>query len=161
MDWDEAFYRFYSAEVGHLESTDSYRKGRELIIPDSKAELRESIKFEFYNLFHLIENETGRRPIVALLTLDIEKNYSLKFDYTNPRAMQIAPFYLGTKDTYFQNNEVDVPEFILRANQKLTENGKEMPIFYTKGQLDIPALFASFDAIEEDDKNNSHDTDSK
>ncbi len=115
--WDQAYCRFYSS--GQLPNTFQFmvRKARELTALASMTEYTTLLEPLMLSLFDEMHAEVHKRPLVAVLTVNAEKNYALKLDYHNPHANEIGLPELGTATSYFVNNEVDIPAHVI-AQQK-------------------------------------------
>ena len=131
--WDQVYLRFYSAEKGHSSIQFMFRKERELSPLRGNDNYDDLLISLMNGLFDEIEDETKQRPLVAVLTVDAEKNYNLKLDYQNPRALEIGYMGFGKATSYFLNNEVDIPDFAKEYIDALAAKGiTETPILYEK-----------------------------
>jgi hypothetical protein len=110
-----------------------FRKERELSPLRGNDNYDELLISLMNGLFDEIEDETKQRPLVAVLTVDAEKNYNLKLDYQNSRALEIGYLGLGKITSYFLNNEVDIPDFAKEYQEELAAKGiTETPIIHEK-----------------------------
>lgn len=131
VDWDQAYFRFYSANKSHSSFEFTYRKGRKLSLIDSDPACDDVLDSLMHGLFDELEVESRQRPMVAVLSVDKDKNFNMKFDYQNPRGLEIGYIGMGKATSYYQNNEVDIPEHVRDYQNELAKKGVvETPILY-------------------------------
>jgi hypothetical protein len=82
-------------------------------------------------LFDEAERETESRPLVAVVEVGSNQSYKLKFDYDNPRALEIGLPSLGRPTSYFAPDEIEIPETVKDYQRDLAQKGVlETPILY-------------------------------
>ncbi|MCH8620427.1 hypothetical protein [Undibacterium sp. TS12] len=107
--WDQTYFRFYSSDVAPTAFQFMIRKNRELSVLSAVPEYTSLLEPLMLSLFDEMQAEVHKRPLVAVLTVHADKTYALKLDYHNPHANEIGLLDLGTANSYFVNNEVDIP----------------------------------------------------
>lgn len=129
MQWEHAYFRFHSENIGHRSFEFMHRVGRNLQpLMDDEQHTNQLDKL-MMRLFEIAQSESGERPVVAVLALDSGQNYSLKYEYKDPRALEIGYMALGTANSYFSVGEVDIPDYVKEYQAELAEKGvEEIPI---------------------------------
>ena len=115
VDWDEAFYRYVEYNPSHRSSQLTFRKARELSFTDGddgeERQFIREIEGFMKDLNSLIEQDCNERPIVIVVCVSSEGDYKLSFDYKSPKVLDTSIMALGSKNSFFQNNEIDIPDF--------------------------------------------------
>ena len=128
-DWDQVYLRFHSEDPSHRSLELMSRKGRKLSVLIGEEEHEDLLETLLLNLFDGMSQETGTRPLIAVLTTDKEGISNTTFDYHNARAYEIDLLNLGRPESYYVKNEVDVPENIRKFQEDLNGKGiTEMPV---------------------------------
>jgi hypothetical protein len=126
LNWDETYFRFLMAGPGSgYRSEWLFRKERKLsYLPDEFADPERKcmrlIEPLFVALFDEIANEGSDRPVVAVATIDSNKNYKIKFEHEDFYALQIGMMNVGLSNSYF-NGEVDVDEEVIGYRKDIEE----------------------------------------
>lgn len=129
VQWEHAYFRFHSENVGHRSFEFMHRVGRNLQPLMDDEQHTKLLDRLMMRVFELAQSEFGERPVVAVLALDSGQNYNLKFEYKDPRALEIGYMALGTTNSYFRVDEVDIPEYVKEYQAELAEKGvEEIPI---------------------------------
>lgn len=131
LNWSQIYFRYYSAKPGHSSIQFMFRDGRELSPLRGDDKYDDSLLKQMTGLFDEIGKETAQRPLIAVISVDTEKNYHLQLDYHDPRAYEIGYLGLGKTSTYFKNNEVNIPDVVSEYQNELAATGTiETPIFF-------------------------------
>jgi hypothetical protein len=131
IDWDSIYFRFYCDGVDHSSSQFTYRKHRELNPVKGGPKHRELLRKLMLALFAQAEKETGRRPLVAVVKVKVDKNYDIAFNYDDPSAFDISLPGLGRAESYFSDGEIDIPDEVKEFQSNLEKKGlSHMPMFY-------------------------------
>lgn len=142
-EWDQVYLRNYSARRGHQSRECIYRTGRHVAVADDEPEAHGDLFDKLLpSLFDVVENESGQRPMVAVLTVTREGDYNVTFAYDDPRALEITLMALGKPSSYFKPGEVDTPAFILEYQAEMAKKGiSQTPVLVQPGQ-DVSQLFS-------------------
>lgn len=117
VPWDEAFFRYveYDDHKGYISSQVTYRTGRELEFTNFDREVENKYSEELRELlgtvFEFIVKEGTERPCVGVIRVTPAGEYKLAFGYGgDTKAMDISIMALGTKNSFFKDGEIDIPE---------------------------------------------------
>jgi hypothetical protein len=131
IQWDGIYFRFYSANQNHASFEFSYKNQRELNPIRGNLEYSEILKKLMTALYEIAAQETGVRPLVAVVEVRADQKYSINFSYEDPNALDISLTALGTSKSFFANGAIDIPEVVRELQRDLAKNGlSEMPVFY-------------------------------
>ena len=126
LSWDETYFRFLMADSNSgYESEWLFRKERKLSylpgdLADPRSKCMDLIEPLFVSLFDEIANEDKGRPVVAVATIDSNKNYKIKFEHEDFYALQIGLLNVGLSNSYF-TDEVDVNEEVIGYRKDVEE----------------------------------------
>ena len=116
LEWEKGYFRFVLYEELHHSTQWSYSLGRQLFLAivdtDLESKYLDVLVRLGRELFKELEKEAGKIPIVCVVEIDQTQNYILTLDYDNQHALETSLIGLGQSRSYFQNNEIDIPEHV-------------------------------------------------
>lgn len=121
LDWDATYYRYVALGGGSCSSECLFRKERELnyfLVPPRTKQTYINVLQEMAEELSREMGKGGATPVVLVASVDKELNYNMKFDYENPKGLEIRLLSLGSPNSYF-GNEVDIPKEATNFNNEL------------------------------------------
>lgn len=109
LPWDSVFYRYVEYGEGHISSQWSYIDGDKLKlaeVEDLEEQYLNALENVISRLGSILESQGERRPLVTVLKVSSDGQFSLSFDHDDTKALDISKLTLGTESSYFFNQNV-------------------------------------------------------
>ena len=123
IEWD-SIHLMFDREEGCYGGTEVYKLGRQVRFfgfdfDDAVAEeITDSIHDTLNTLFDALKEQTGKSPSACVVSVDRDLDFKVKFAHGTKEGMSVRLKDLGKPESFFEESEVDIPDFIKEAQAK-------------------------------------------